>query len=120
MKIPDVLQQLVLWCEQQHSALASVFRQRRQNGFIRECHGDLHLGNIALIDGDVVLFEGIEFNPALYWIDIISEIAFLVMDLQEQQRPDLAFLFLNTYLQHTGDYAGLKLMRFYLVYRAMV
>ncbi len=117
---PDVLKHLALWCEQQHNALVPVFKQRKQAGFIRECHGDLHLGNIALINGKVVPFDGIEFNPSLYWIDVISEIAFLVMDLQEKQRPDLAFQFLNTYLQHTGDYAGLKLLRFYLVYRAMV
>ncbi len=117
---PNSLKQLEAWSEQQHTMLVPVFKQRKQSGFIRECHGDCHLGNIALINGEVVLFDGIEFNPSLYWIDVISEIAFLVMDLQEKQRPDLAFQFLNTYLQNSGDYAGLKLLRFYLVYRAMV
>jgi aminoglycoside phosphotransferase family enzyme/predicted kinase len=117
---PDVLKHLAVWSEQQHTALMSVFKQRKIAGYIRECHGDCHLGNIALIDGEVVLFDGIEFNPSLYWIDVICEIAFLVMDLQEKQRPDLAFQFLNNYLQHSGDYSGLKLLRFYLVYRAMV
>jgi aminoglycoside phosphotransferase family enzyme/gluconate kinase len=115
-----ILNQLKLWCEQQHTKLAPFFTQRKKSGFIRECHGDLHLGNIALIAHEVVPFDGIEFNPSLYWIDVISEIAFLVMDLQEKKRQDLAFQFLNTYLQHSGDYAGLKLLRFYLVYRAMV
>ncbi len=117
---PAVLNQLEEWCKQQHSKLVPLFNQRKKTGDIRECHGDLHLGNIALIDNKVVPFDGIEFNPFLYWIDTISEIAFLVMDLQEKQRQDLAFQFLNTYLQHCGDFAGLKLLRFYLVYRAMV
>ena len=117
---PKCLEQLELWSEQQHTELLSIFKQRKQTAFIRECHGDLHLGNIALIDGQTVPFDGIEFNPSLYWIDVISEIAFLVMDLQSKQRHDLAFQFLNEYLQHSGDYAGLKLLRFYLVYRAIV
>ena len=117
---PDSLKHLESWSEQQHTELLSFFTQRKQDGFIRECHGDLHLRNIALIDDAVVPFDGIEFNPSLYWIDVISEIAFLVMDLQNRQRHDLAFQFLNEYLQHSGDYAGLKLLRFYLVYRAIV
>ena len=117
---PGSLKHLESWSEQQHTELLSFFTQRKQDGFIRECHGDLHLRNIALIDDAVVPFDGIEFNPSLYWIDVISEIAFLVMDLQNRQRHDLAFQFLNEYLQHSGDYAGLKLLRFYLVYRAIV
>ncbi len=117
---PDCLKQLAWWSKQQYTVLLSLFTHRKQAGFIRECHGDLHLGNIALINDQTVPFDGIEFNPALYWIDIISEIAFLVMDLQSKQRHDLAFQFLNEYLQHSGDYAGLKCLRFYLVYRALV
>ena len=117
---PESLKHLALWSEQQHTALQPFFTQRKKDGFIRECHGDLHLRNIALIDHTVVPFDGIEFNPSLYWIDMISEISFLVMDLQNRQRQDLAFQFLNEYLQHSGDYAGLKLLRFYQVYRAIV
>jgi len=117
---PSILQPLNDWSTQQHAELAPIFMQRKQKGFIRECHGDLHLGNLALIDNRVVPFDGIEFNPALYWIDVVSEVAFLVMDLQSKQRHDLAYQFLNVYLQQTGDYSGLKLLRFYLVYRAMV
>ncbi|MDF1584339.1 MAG: AAA family ATPase [Methyloprofundus sp.] len=117
---PSILQPLKRWSAQQHAKLRSIFTWRKQAGFIRECHGDLHLGNLALIENRVVPFDGIEFNPALYWIDGISEVAFLVMDLQSKQRHDLAYPFLNTYFWQTGDYSGLKLLRFYLVYRSMV
>ena len=98
----------------------SLFAQRRTQGFVRECHGDLHLGNIVLIGEQPVPFDGIEFNPALRWIDVISEIAFTVMDLLYHRRTDFAWRFLNAYLEITGDYAGVKLLRFYVAYRAMV
>lgn len=117
---PDVLTHLASWSEQQLISLQTLLNHRKQEGFIRECHGDLHLGNIALIGDQIVPFDGIEFNPSLYWIDVISEIAFLIMDLQHKQRDDLAFEFINSYLQHSGDYRGLKLLRFYLLYRAVV
>jgi uncharacterized protein len=103
------------WCNQ------SLFmQQRKQQGFVRECHGDLHLGNMTLIDGKVVIFDCIEFNPFLRWIDVISEAAFLMMDLLHVGYENYAFRFLNGYLQNTGDYHGLALMRYYLVYRALV
>lgn len=96
------------------------FAQRLQSGKVRECHGDLHLGNIVLLDDQPTLFDGIEFNPDLRWIDVINDLAFLLMDLQHRQRPDLAYACLDTYLQTSGDYAGLGVLRFYLGYRAMV
>ncbi len=113
-------QQLESWCHRQYAELTSFFRQRKNEGFIRECHGDLHLGNIVFFDRQVIPFDGIEFNESLRWIDIISEVAFLLMDLDHHQYPDLAFRFLNCWLTQTGDYSGLKLLRYYLVYRAMV
>ncbi|GAB1718427.1 MAG: hypothetical protein NTAFB09_01580 [Nitrosospira sp.] len=94
--------------------------RRRAQGFVRECHGDLHLGNIVLLDGQPVPFDGIEFDPALRWIDVASEIAFPAMDLMHYQRPDLAFRFLNAYLEETGDYGGASLLPFYTAYRATV
>ena len=87
---------------------------------MRECHGDLHLNNIARIDGEIVIFDGIEFNEAMRWIDVMSEVAFTVMDLEERGRADLAHRFLNAYLERTGDYAGLAVLPFYLAYRALV
>jgi uncharacterized protein len=103
-----------------YTACEKYFTQRREQGCVRECHGDLHLGNIVLIGNQPVPFDGIEFNPALRWIDVMDEVAFLVMDLLHCQRSDLAYRFLNTYLETTGDYAGVSVLRFYLAYRAGV
>ena len=94
--------------------------QRHMRGFIRECHGDLHLGNIALIRNQPTPFDCIEFNPTLRWIDVMNEVAFPVMDLLHYQRPDLAFRFLNAYLESTGDYSAVPLLRYYVAYRAVV
>jgi predicted kinase len=114
------IRRLQQWSEREYLRLLPDFQQRREQGAIRECHGDLHLGNITRIDGRVTPFDCIEFNPALRWIDVISEVAFLVMDLEDRGYPQLGWRFLNGYLQHSGDYAGLPLLRYYLVYRALV
>ncbi len=108
------------WTETEHRRLGPLMLRRKQQGAIRECHGDLHLGNITLIDGKVTLFDCIEFNPELRWIDVISEVAFLVMDLEDRGYRNYAFHFLNGYLQQSGDYEGLGMLRYYLVYRALV
>lgn len=114
------LERLRAWTLQEHARLRASFDARRAGGFVRECHGDLHLGNIALIDGEPTPFDGIEFNEALRWIDVANEVAFLVMDLFDRGLPRFAWRFLNGYLEATGDYGGLSLLRFYLVYRALV
>lgn len=116
----DELEALRAWTEREHAARHSAFLRRREQGFIRECHGDLHLNNIARIDGELTIFDCIEFNESMRWIDLMSEVAFTVMDLHYRGRVDLARRFLNTYLEWTGDYAGLTVLRFYLVYRALV
>lgn len=108
------------WSESECRRLAPAFAARRAGGFVRECHGDLHVGNIALVDGELQIFDGIEFNANLRWIDVASEIAFLTMDLGERGHPGLAARLLDTYLQATGDYEGLGVLRYYLVYRALV
>ncbi|MCB1863644.1 MAG: phosphotransferase, partial [Gammaproteobacteria bacterium] len=108
------------WSENRFAELHPRLDQRREQGFIRECHGDLHLGNMLLKEGRMMAFDGIEFSAALRWIDTISEVAFLFMDLEERGRADLGWRFLNAYLDETGDHAGLGLLDFYLVYRALV
>ncbi len=116
----DLLKGLRDWSEAEFERLRPAIVQRRADGFVRECHGDLHLGNMAWVDGKPLVFDCIEFNPNLRWIDIISEIAFLVMDLRARRWPTFAARFLNTWLEAIGDYAGVALLRFYLVYRALV
>lgn len=118
--VTEALHSLRQWTEDQGRHLQDVFESRRHQGQVRECHGDLHLGNIALYQDKVQMFDAIEFNEALRWIDVMSEVAFLAMDLGCRQRPDFAFRLLNQYLERTGDYAGVAVLRFYLVYRAMV
>jgi len=116
----DQLHTLRTWAEAEYGKQRHTLSMRKQNGFIRECHGDMHLKNIALIDGELLIFDCVEFNADLSWIDVISEAAFVVMDLDGRGHPKLARRFLNAYLENTGDYEGLKLLRYYLAYRAMV
>ncbi|HYA21019.1 MAG TPA: AAA family ATPase [Burkholderiales bacterium] len=119
---PDrvLLEQLRVWTGREHTALYASFDARKRDGFVRECHGDLHLGNIALIDQVPTPFDCIEFNDEFRWIDVMNEVAFLTMDLIDHGLRALAFRFLNGYLEAAGDYAGVKVLRFYLVYRALV
>jgi aminoglycoside phosphotransferase family enzyme/predicted kinase len=114
------LDQLRDWTEGEFVRRKSALDGRRTRGFVRECHGDLHLGNIARVDGAITIFDCIEFNEHLRWIDVASEVAFTAMDLEDRGRADLAHRYVDRYLSHTGDYAGLAVFRFYLVYRALV
>ena len=116
----EARQALASWTLREFNRLAPVFARRKHDGFVRECHGDLHLGNVALLEGRPVAFDAIEFNEAFRWVDVMSEVAFPAMDLAHHGREDLANRFVDAYLDATGDYAGLATLRFYLVYRAMV
>ena len=171
------LEKLRTWSMAEHERLAPLMRERKRAGRIRECHGDLHLGNLAWMNDELLIFDCIEFSPALRWIDVISEVAFCFMDLlQTHSRPNLpqhesplsnslpqavertnvkgnlqflgegtiapplsrgrlgggwvdvsadqhrnlAMRFLNAWLEASGDYDGVALLRYYAVYRAMV
>jgi aminoglycoside phosphotransferase family enzyme/predicted kinase len=114
------LQALAEQSERQLDSLRSEIEQRRRVGFVRDCHGDLHLGNLIWWHSRVQLFDGIEFNDALRWIDVMNDLGFVLMDLEEHRQAGLANQLLNGYLSHTGDYRGLRLLRFFKVYRAMV
>lgn len=108
------------WTEREHRDVAGVLASRRREGFVRECHGDLHLGNIVLLRGAPAPFDCLEFNDDLRRVDVMSDVAFVVMDLHHHGLPRLAARFLDTYLARTGDYAGLAVLRFHAVYRALV
>jgi len=108
------------WTHEEYARQRANFAKRKDAARIRECHGDLHLGNIALVDGQPVIFDCIEFNADFRWIDVMNEMAFVTMDLAARSRPDFAFRLLNRYLEGSGDYEGLRVLRFYLVYRALV
>jgi len=111
---------LQAWTETRFAELRPLLELRAGNGRIREGHGDMHLGNIAVEEGRAIIFDGIEFNANLRWIDVVNEIAFLMMDLDMAGRHDLSQRFLNRWLAFSGDFSGLRLLAFYLVYRAMV
>lgn len=111
---------LQAWIFERRKALRTAWFARQRSGAVRECHGDLHLANVVLVDDHLTAFDCIEFDPALRWIDVMSDVAFLTMDLKAHGRKDLAFRFLDAYLQHSGDYAGVPVLRFYEVYRALV
>ena len=108
------------WTMKEYARCLEYFHVRKARGFVRECHGDLHLGNIALIHDSPVIFDCIEFSARFRWIDVMSEMAFVVMDLIDRGAPELGWRLLNSYLEQPGDYRGLHTFRFYLTYRAMV
>ncbi len=114
------LERLRAWTHAEAARLRAAFAGRRRDGRVRECHGDLHLRNIAFLDGRPLLFDCIEFSEELRWIDVMSELAFLVMDLLDHRLAGAAWRLLNAYLEASGDYEGVRVLRFYLVYRAMV
>ena len=108
------------WAEKRHGELDQTLDGRKAAGAVRECHGDIHLGNMAILDGEVTLFDGIEFNEPFRWTDVMADTAFLVMDLEDRDRADLGRRFINAYLERGGDYEGLAVLPYYQSYRAMV
>lgn len=108
------------WTEQAITTLQPLMEARAQAGRVRNCHGDLHLNNLLYLDSTFVPFDGIEFSDALRQIDVISELAFLVMELSEHAYRQHAHRLVNCYLEECADYQGLRLLPYYLVYRALV
>ena len=121
----ELLQELESWTRKTAAHFDAFITERRQQGFVRACHGDMHLGNMVYVDDEqgresLAIFDGIEFNPSLRWIDVASEIAFLTMDLHARGAPGHAHRVLNVYLEHREDLGALTLLPFYQVYRALV
>lgn len=102
------------------SELAPLLDARRQNGKVRRCHGDLHLRNVCLFEGRPTLFDCIEFNDALACIDVLYDLAFLLMDLADRGLDDLGNVVFNRYIDMTGDIGGLATLPLFMSMRAAV
>lgn len=100
--------------------LGQLLNARRSEGRVRECHGDLHLANLIRWKGKTVGFDAIEFNADFYWIDVWSDVAFAIMDLDSRGQYQAASRLLNRYAENSGDYQGLECLVVYLAYRALV
>ncbi|MFK5925764.1 MAG: AAA family ATPase [Desulfuromusa sp.] len=114
------LTELESWSQSRFGKLHNLMLQRKEQGFIRECHGDVHLANMLWLNEQPVLFDCIEFNDNFRCIDVINDCAFLLMDLDDRGAESLSWQFLNRYLQQTGDYQALPLLNYYKSYRALV
>ena len=116
----DQLARILRWIRVLACELEPKLQERERDQYVRECHGDLHAGNIVRWRNALLPFDGIDFNADLRWIDVMNDVAFLVMDLVSRGRPDLAVTLLDAYLEITGDYSGVRLLPFYATYRALV
>ena len=117
----DTLDAVERWTRNTSERLHTRLAARKAGGWIRECHGDLHLGNMILTDADqIAIFDGIEFNDSLRWIDVYNDLAFLTMDLRFRGATPFAQRLLSHYLEFSGDFAGVAVLNYYQVYRAMV
>lgn len=114
------LDKIIEWEKTRFQEIEQLLAKRKTLGFIRECHGDMHLGNAAVVDGKVTLFDCIEFNDPFRCIDVMSDLGFLFMDLEKRGLRNFAFRLLNRYLERTGDYEALGILRYYTSYRALV
>jgi aminoglycoside phosphotransferase family enzyme/predicted kinase len=114
------LETLEQWSSARYEAQLPAMQQRIHDGWVIDGHGDDHLGNMAIIDGEVRLFDCIEFNADFRIVDSVAEIALLDMDLNARGHPAEAHRLLSDYLEYRGDFDGLALLDTYRVYFALV
>jgi uncharacterized protein len=117
---PGALERLEAGVTDEFSKRQQLMLSRRDADRVRECHGDLHCGNVVRWHGRLTPFDGIEFDPALRFIDVVNDIAFLTMDLAERGRADLRHAALQAWCESSGDFTGLSLLPYYECYRALV
>ena len=117
---PTAIARLAAASRQALAGVAPLLDRRRADGFVRHCHGDLHLRNIVLIEGRPVLFDAIEFDPAFADMNVLYDVAFLVMDLEFRDLRRLASILLNRYLDVTGDSEGLAALPLFCSLRAAI
>ena len=116
----DTISRLESWTRQSLDDARDVLIHRYESGFVRECHGDLHLKNLVRLSSGIVPYDCVEFSVELRSIDIISDVSFLFMDLVSRDEQHLAWCFMNRYLECTGDYEGASVLRLYTVYHALI
>jgi hypothetical protein len=114
------LQRLRGHVQQLFDGCRAVLERRRRQGRVREGHGDLHCGNVVRWQGSLVAFDGLEFDPALRFIDVASDLAFLTMDLAAHGRDDLRLELLQAWLNESGDFDAVSLLPYFEAYRALV
>jgi aminoglycoside phosphotransferase family enzyme/predicted kinase len=100
--------------------VGDLLDRRRQEGLVRQCHGDLHLRNIVLLDGKPTLFDAVEFNDEIACVDVLYDLAFLLMDLWRRRLEAHANAVFNRYIVESGDRSGLALLPLFLSCRAAV
>lgn len=115
---PELVQQWAIAARRELAQVAALLEQRREQGFVRRCHGDLHLNNICLIDGRPLAFDGIEFSDDFSCIDVLYDLAFLLMDLEHHRLRPLANVLFNRYVAAGSD--GLAALPIFLSCRAAV
>ncbi len=113
-------QSIADWTTGQWPAVSAALAERRATGRVREGHGDLHLANLVLLDGEVLPFDAIEFNEALRWVDVASDLAFTWMDLQRRGQPGLAHTLLSEWVDASGDMDAPRVLPFFAVDLALV
>ncbi|WFU11809.1 AAA family ATPase (plasmid) [Rhizobium sp. CB3090] len=116
----EEVEQLTAAFKRRLAALSELLDKREAAGKIRRCHGDLHLRNIFLLDGKPCLFDCIEFNDQIATVDILYDLAFLLMDLWHRGYPQFANLVMNRYLDETGEDDGFSALPFFVALRAAV
>ena len=116
----DDIQRLLSWTRQDLEDCRESIIARYESGCVRECHGDLYLKNLVRLPSGIVPYDCIEFSVELRNIDVISDVSFLVMDLVARDETQLAYAFINRYLECSGDYEGVTLLSSYVVYHALI
>jgi aminoglycoside phosphotransferase family enzyme/predicted kinase len=116
----QLLQPLDAWTVQEIEYHRTTFAERFEQGFYRDCHGDLHLANLVRLPDGITTFDCIEFSADLRYIDVACDTAFLIMDLESKGRSDLAAYFINRYFERTDDYGSMRIFNAYFIYRCLV
>jgi uncharacterized protein len=116
----DLIVQLQERIEDEIAKQKGLLQDRQKTGYVRHCHGDLHLRNICIFQGEITLFDAIEFEPDYAIIDIFYDFVFLLMDLCHRHLWHLANALMNRYLGLTGDVAALNLLPLFMASRSAI